>query len=86
MTRSLTMVGCWATRWKRVFTPAPARLAARLSAASSWPVTPISEAGAPSAAMFSATLAAPPGRSSIWSTLTTGTGASGEIREVLPCQ
>ena len=31
-------------------------------------------------------LAAPPGRSSICSTLTTGTGASGEIREVPPCQ
>ena len=42
--------------------------------------------GAPSAAMFNATLAAPPGRSSICSTLTTGTGASGEIREVPPCQ
>jgi hypothetical protein len=39
----------------------PLRLLARLSAASSSPVTPTSEAGAPSAAMFKATLAAPPG-------------------------
>ncbi|SST07126.1 Uncharacterised protein [Acinetobacter baumannii] len=86
MTRSLTMVGWLSMRWKRASTPAALRLLARLSAASSRPVTPTSKACAPSAAMFSATLAAPPGRSSCCSTRTTGTGASGEMREVAPCQ
>ncbi|CSA39745.1 Uncharacterised protein [Vibrio cholerae] len=40
----------------------------------------------PKEAMFIATLAAPPGRSSLCSTFTTGTGASGEIRPVGPYQ
>src|SRR5690554_1863782 len=49
-------------------------------------MTPTSHVGAQSAAMFSATLPAPPGRSSIWSTRITGTGASGEMRSLAPCQ
>ena len=47
---------------------------------------PINRADEPSAAMFKATLPAPPGRSSVLPTRTTGTGASGDTREAAPCQ
>ncbi len=57
-----------------------------MSADSSSPVSPSTMAVAPKAAMLSATLPAPPGRSSASPTKTTGTGASGEMREVSPCQ
>ena len=50
------------------------------SAASSSPTIPISSQGTPNDERFNATLAAPPGRSSLFVTLTTGTGASGEMR------
>ena len=65
-------------------TLASAWLSAR--AASSIPVNPTRRDVAPREAMFIATFAAPPGRSSIFSTFTTGTGASGEIRLVGPYQ
>jgi hypothetical protein len=55
-------------------------------AASSRPTTPSSLAVPPSEATFSATLAAPPGRVSSFWMRTTGTGASGEMRPVGPCQ
>ena len=50
------------------------------------PVNPTKRELAPKEAIFIATLAAPPGRSSMVSTFTTGTGASGEIRLVGPYQ
>jgi hypothetical protein len=47
---------------------------------------PTAATRAPSAATLRATLAAPPGRSSLRPTLTTGTGASGEMRATSPNQ
>jgi hypothetical protein len=61
--------------------PARRQQRCRLRPASSSPTTDSSATRAPSAAQLRATLAAPPGRSSLRSTLTTGTGASGEMRE-----
>ena len=58
----------------------------RLAPGSSLPTSASSDTFAPSAAALRATLAAPPGRSSLRSTLTTGTGASGEIRDTSPNQ
>ena len=52
----------------------------------STPVTPTRVALAPRLTVFMATLPAPPGRSSITSMRTTGTGASGEIQAVVPDQ
>ena len=50
------------------------------------PTTPIKVTLPPNLAIFNATLPAPPIRSSIVLTLTTGTGASGEIRAACPDQ
>ena len=54
--------------------------------ASSTPTTDSKATRAPRAAQLRATLAAPPGRSSTRSTFTTGTGASGEMRDTSPNQ
>ena len=54
--------------------------------ASSFPVKPNNCTGTLSEAIFIATFAAPPARSSFSCTRTTGTGASGEIRFVAPNQ
>ena len=64
----------------------PASRHARVSVAapSSVPVTATSVADPPSAATLLATLAEPPMRCSSWSNVTTGTGASGEIRVTRP--
>jgi hypothetical protein len=59
---------------------------ASLRPGSSRPTTDSSEALADNAATLHATLAAPPGRSSTLSILTTGTGASGEMRLTSPNQ
>ena len=53
-------------------------------AASSSPTTPASELRPPSAATPAAAFAAPPGTSFRRATSTTGTGASGEIRDTAP--
>jgi len=53
-------------------------------AEASSPTTPSSVTRAPIAAMLRATFAAPPGISENRSTLTTGIGASGEIRSTDP--
>ncbi len=55
-------------------------------ASSSCPVTPIRNGLAPRPAIFAATFAAPPATRLVFSRLTTGTGASGEIRRTLPHQ
>jgi bifunctional ADP-heptose synthase (sugar kinase/adenylyltransferase) len=60
--------------------------AARAPSTSLADANPTRRALAPREAIFIATLAAPPGRSSMVFTLTTGTGASGEIRLVGPYQ
>jgi len=52
------------------------------SPGSSMPVADSSVACAPSAAALRATLAAPPGRSSLRAILTIGTGASGDMRSI----
>src|SRR5687767_15611844 len=52
--------------------------------ASSWPVTATSVAMPPSAVTLCATFAAPPIRWLAWSNITTGTGASGEMRVTRP--
>src|SRR4249919_497320 len=49
-------------------------------------MTEKTETGAPSEARFNATFPAPPIRYSFLSTVTTGTGASGEILSTLPHQ
>jgi hypothetical protein len=57
-----------------------------LRAGSSSPTTVSRVACAPSIFTLSATLAAPPSRSSSRFTRTTGTGASGEMRSTAPNQ
>ena len=85
-TRNFVIVGALATVTKSVSTCTECRLSLIDCAASSSPTKPTIFDFAPNAAIFSATFAAPPGRSSICLTLTIGTGASGEIRAAGPCQ
>ncbi len=85
-TRSLVIVGWVGTETKSHFTFTSASVLLSARAASSIPVSPTRREFAPREAMFIATFAAPPGRSSMVSTFTTGTGASGEIRLVGPYQ
>src|SRR5690606_34311588 len=86
MTRSLVMVGLSCTARKSHNTPAALRLASSSRPLWSSPTSPTRDAAEPSAARLSATLPAPPGLSCVLPTRTTATGASGEIRDVLPCQ
>ena len=58
----------------------------RLAPGSSSPTSASSATLRPSAAALRADVGARPGRSSLRSTLTTGTGASGEMRETSPNQ
>ena len=59
---------------------------ATMRPASSAPTTDSKPARAPTAVMLRATLAAPPSRSSVVRTRSTGTGASGEMRSTSPNQ
>ena len=67
-------------------TPFASTAARNRLASSSCPASPESVAFTPRAARLTATLAAPPGRSSTSSILTIGTGASGLTRVVAPRQ
>jgi hypothetical protein len=73
-------------RSKAQATPRAARLSPSRRPASSSPIRPMTRACAPREAALSATLPAPPARTSSFFTCTTGTGASGEMRAVAPCQ
>src|SRR5690554_6216667 len=86
MTRSLVMVGLSRTFRKPHNTPAACKLVSSSRPLWSSPTRPTSDAAEPRAARLRATLPAPPGLSLVLPTLTTATGASGDMRDVLPCQ
>ncbi len=86
MTRSFTVVESDASRCSDASTFSRARSAASDDPASSSPTTARSAAFPARALTLRATLAAPPGRSSVRFTCTTGTGASGEMRLTSPNQ
>ena len=75
--------GCSTSRQS---TPRSSSAAASNRPLSSAPTMATSRARAPSAARFSATFAAPPGRLSVAPARTTGTGASGDSRAASPNQ
>ncbi len=74
------------SRCSELFTRSAASRRSSDAAASSLPVTASSVAEPSSAVTLRATFAAPPGRSSVRFTCTTGTGASGEMRLTSPNQ
>jgi len=84
----LTVVSIDASRRRLVLTRRSSRSSSSLWPGSSSPITESSVTLAPSAAAFTATLAAPPGLSLVRSAsiFTIGTGASGEIRLTSPNQ
>ena len=82
----MIVVGTCASRAARRSMPQWAASASMRAPGSSSPITPTSVALAPSTTALNATFAAPPRRSSLRVTRTTGTGASGEIRETSPNQ
>ena len=84
-TRSLTIVSASQGITDHL-TPRFSTAVRKTFACSSSPARPDKVVSTPRAARFTATLPAPPGRSSTSPTLTTGTGASGLIRVALPCQ
>src|SRR5690606_14859392 len=79
-TRVFVIVGRPLLSTKRQSMPPRASSPRSSSASGSHPTTPSRVVRAPSVARFTATFAAPPGRSSLVCTWTTGTGASGEMR------
>ena len=83
--RVLTMVSWFAeTAPSRTRTPPSRTTSTRRRPLGSSPIQPKSVALPPRAAMLSATLAAPPAVKVSCETFTTGTGASGEMREASP--
>ena len=85
-TRSFCVVRIEPSRCRLASTPSRLSSRAISAPASSRPTTDSSLVRAPSAAQLRATLAAPPGRTSSRCHSTTGTGASGEMREASPYQ
>ena len=83
---SFTVVGVRGSRCRLALMPACMDNSTSRRPVSSVPITDSSCVRAPSAAQLLATLAAPPRRSSWFLKRTTGTGASGEMRETSPNQ
>ena len=86
MTRSFCVVRIDLSRWKLTPTPSFSRIFLSVAPSASSPTTENSLVFAPSAAQLRATLAAPPALSRSVLNSTTGTGASGEMREASPNQ
>ena len=86
ITRSFCVVRMDLSAWKLTCTPSRLSMSPIAAPSASSPVTERIRVFAPSAAQLLATFAAPPGLSSSSRYQTTGTGASGEMRETSPNQ
>ena len=86
ITRSFCVVSRWRSRCRLASMPFFFRSLASCSPGSSRPTTERSRVSAPRSLQFHATLAAPPSLCSSFVIKTTGTGASGEMRETSPNQ